>query len=49
MRRILSRIHVTFDTRLAPSGRVIPQPITATNSPFLPPNATFHSPLVKLL
>ena len=40
--RSLFRIHVMFDTRLAPSGRFIPQAITATNSPFLPPNAIFH-------
>ena len=46
---ILSRIHVTFDTSLARSRRFITQPITATNSPFLPPNAIFHASPDKLL
>ena len=31
--RSLFRIHMTFDTRLAPSRLFIPQPITGTNSP----------------
>jgi len=47
--RILSWVHLTFDTSLAPTRRSIPQPITATNPPFLPPNAIFHSPADKPL
>ena len=47
--RILSQIHVTFDGSLAPSRQFIPQPITATNSPILAPNAIFRSSSDKLM
>ena len=46
---LLSQIHETFNTSLAPSMLFIPQPITTTNSPFLPPNAIFRCPLDKRL
>nr|DAO79925.1 MAG TPA: hypothetical protein [Caudoviricetes sp.] len=34
---------------MALSRRFVPQPITATNSPFLTPNVIFHSSPDKLL
>gem|GEM_PF-3368812 len=45
----MNKRKLSFDTSLAQSRRPIPQPITATSSPFLPPNAIFHSSSDKAL